>query len=609
MYNETAAPTLFSVDNTPEALKLYSFFCVANQQDLCLGISTAGEPSYNPNGIYRLQVKRRINNELKGLDYEKMRWRVDRVNGIIQMSNFTDLCLAKLTPDNSWPGDVGLRPCGMSGTLETWNLLSFLTNINEQGVIGLKDPAYQGQCLTVMQCKRAQGTTFCSSSFNQEYTGTTLSDKQLAGTYVKLMPCAGLAGQSFRQALDCAPGCSPFMLDLKNNVCDPACDNAACNWDNGACVTPMPTPPTPRPSTSPTHSPTTSSPTKSPSKSPSHSPSFSPTSSPTTSTPTNTPTTSIPTNSPTSSPSSSPSVHPTANPTTSIPTFSPSFSPTNMPTNSPTTRSPTKNPTNFPSNAPSQAPTTSPSHAPSSSPTVSSPTNSPTQTPSINVTFLTVAEHSQSFLWLWILLGVLGSCCFCFICFFGWRKKRERKEKEAQQKKKGLEFNDIEHNAARSVRPMFPPKTSVPNELPAPRMPPPIPVRRNPTSQAEEINNSDGSLNQEEVVNVEIPLSPIEKASDESYFREDGRRHSKRYSQEEIEAAFQAQSSTQPMEVLVENNEHSYEEHNHDQNASVTRDVNRMSIRELKSFILEQGGDLTGCEEKEQLQSRALELQ
>lgn len=76
-YNGTFAPTMHSADD----LKLYSYFCLEKQQKLCIGISTDGDPSYNADLPYLLQVKRREANEEKGLDYQKMRWTVDRTNG------------------------------------------------------------------------------------------------------------------------------------------------------------------------------------------------------------------------------------------------------------------------------------------------------------------------------------------------------------------------------------------------------------------------------------------------------------------------------------------------------------------------------------------------
>lgn len=130
------------------------------------------------------------------------------------------------------------------------------------------------------------------------------------GSYVKAKPCwddpdgGGLQSwkesQIWRQRLDCAVGCPPFLQ--YNERCDALCNVPACEFDNGDCKTLSPTPPT-------------NSPTLFPSVSP----------------------TSFPTRNPVSGPTAEPTLRAnTASPTTSFPTFSPTQVPTRKATKSPT---------------------------------------------------------------------------------------------------------------------------------------------------------------------------------------------------------------------------------------------------------------------------------
>lgn len=239
-----------------------------------------------------------------------------------------------------------------------------------------------------MNCNR-QSLGYCDPNSNTAYpTGKPMDAEDLRGAYLKMMPCvAKSTSQSWRQTLDCALGCSPFMTQDK--ICDEACNTKSCNWDNNACATKRPSMPTPRPTYRPSRSPTTSLPTASPSQAP---------------------TFSAPTNAPTYTPSYSPSrapttSKPTANPTYSSPTLSPTSS---MPTKQPTTSTPTV--------SPSLAPTTS---TPSFHPTTL-PTQSPTLKPTVEPTPQAIAtqielqqpeNNSGLVWWLWMIIALIALCC------------------------------------------------------------------------------------------------------------------------------------------------------------------------------------------------------
>lgn len=223
--------------------KLYSYFCLVKSlnQDLCLGISSSGEdPVYRGSDLYHLQLKPRRNNELKGLDHQKLRWSVDRERGRIRMTNFTDLCLARFSKKSQ----VVLRVCEEGSAHQAWELLSFMSNANEEGRIQSKaDPS---QCLTVMACDR-RNQEYCDERSMKPSLSTHFTVDIHRGSFLKMTPCVeGRASQAFRQTLDCAPGCSPFMIQpsLEGNACDPECANEACGFDGGACTdTPSPTTP------------------------------------------------------------------------------------------------------------------------------------------------------------------------------------------------------------------------------------------------------------------------------------------------------------------------------------------------------------------------------
>ena len=355
--------------------KIYSYICLSAEQNLCLGISIDGPPVYDPNVTpYRLQVKPRVRNEQQGLDWMKTRWTVYWGIGRIQLSNFTTMCIAKETGNNAIPGGVVLRPCGSSGPLEEWNLDGFNETFLEEGVIRLK--TRPDQCLSMMSCDRKSilNTDYCDPFSTTMFTGSVYDVEKQRGSHVRLMPCiTDHPSQMFRQRLDCAPGCSPYMMENTNNQCDLACANDACNWDNGACSTPNPTPPTPRPSTNPTTSPTTSMPSPNPTKSPSL------------------------------RPTSRPSKHPT------LPTHSPTAHPSEMPT-----QSPSFHPSAQPSSAPTHTPTESPTRGPKKTDSAVS-----TSTPS-----------SDTDWWIWFIVAIciLLFCCLCGWCFLVRRRRQQKEE-------------------------------------------------------------------------------------------------------------------------------------------------------------------------------------
>jgi hypothetical protein len=296
--------------------KKYSYICLEAQQELCLGISPGdGEPSFDPNNVFWLQVKSRTKNEYQLTDYKKTRWDFDFDTGGIILSRFSDLCIARDTGNK-----VGLFPCETVGLTNPnyspdtrygrWNLQQFQMNENQAGSLELFN-SDRSSCLTVMKCSGGKG--WCDPNSNDPaidpVTGKFIGLS--VGSYLKMKPCwdapGGFPGlqalQIWRQRLDCAAGCSP-ALEF-NDVCDPPCNVAQCSdYDSGNCKTQSPTPPTksPTPKTGP--KPTSPPPTDSPTtRSPNSKPTFKPSSSPT-----KLPTTANPTHKPTHQPTGSPGV-------------------------------------------------------------------------------------------------------------------------------------------------------------------------------------------------------------------------------------------------------------------------------------------------------------
>ncbi len=422
-------------------IKQYSYICLGANQKLCLGISPGnGEPYYDPNYLFEIQVKNRVNNEYSGDDYKKTRWDVNFDTSQISLSRFSNLCMAR--PSNTNKGILYLLPCDAATSVTKFEL-TFNQNINQEGVLKLKGT---DMCATVMKCNPPQGQTYCDSLSSQPAIGTDLYTFN-AGAYVKLRPCYDTTGglltwkdaQVWRQRLDCAVGCSPYLQ--YNDECDLACANEQCGWDGHHCITQSPTPPTPKPTRNPTSKPTkrpTIAPTLKPTKAPSSNPTLKPTLSPT--------------NKPTLKPSDSPTKRPTASPTkrpTATPTINPTRSPSSNPTASPTpfpTTSPTKKPTNSPTISPtprpSLSPTTTPTREPTKPPIVSLAVAEKTASPTTPAPTNFYPQDIQTWLLITLLpaLALLLLCCLFFACFYGCcccckRKNKDEKEKEKEPKK------------------------------------------------------------------------------------------------------------------------------------------------------------------------------
>ncbi|KAH9250103.1 hypothetical protein BASA81_000958 [Batrachochytrium salamandrivorans] len=398
----TSAPTV-SMET-----KQYSYICLQANQNLCLGISPGdGLPFYDPNSIFKLQIKQRLRNEDAGTDYKKTRWDVDYVNKTVSLSWFTHMCMAN--PINS--DYVGLYPCDQvhNGTFAGTYQLAFNQNIQEMAEI--KSDGDPTMCMTVMACNPDRNG-YCN------WFSNIMSNTFTAGSIVRMKKCWFAPGgdpgskpaQTFLQALDCAPGCSPMLQN--NNVCDPACANAACNLDNGLCLTAAPTMPT----RVPTKSPTTSRPSTSPTPLPTRSPTIA--------------TTQGPTRQPTYKPSKSPVIAATEEPTLA-PTLLPTTSPTSMPTASPFRR-PTTSPT---SSAPTVSPITS---APTDSPITSTPSAAPSSSPTVDPVLARIRQkEEEDRQQLMLVIGVcvplilLFLCCFVMYCVA--RDRRRRFEKRPKQ--------------------------------------------------------------------------------------------------------------------------------------------------------------------------------
>jgi hypothetical protein len=196
----------------------------------------------------------------------------------------------------------GLYPCNATypntytphANYGRWLLGKFKTDPNGAGTLELGGGA--ALCLTVMTCDAPVGTDFCnpeSEVIAWDVVNNVERDLR-RGAYLRLRPCYNNGGnplfvkvQKWRARLDCAVGCLPQMQD--DDVCDPECNNAACNWDNTVCLTKAPTPPTttptrrgetPQPTILTTSSPTfvlTNAPSSKNTKSPSQNPTMSPT--------------------------------------------------------------------------------------------------------------------------------------------------------------------------------------------------------------------------------------------------------------------------------------------------------------------------------------------
>lgn len=405
--------------------KQYSYICLEANQNLCLGISPGeGLPFYDPASVFKLQIKQRLRNEDAGTDYKKTRWDVDYVNKTVSLSWFTHLCMA--SPINS--DYVGLYPCDQvhNGTFSGTYQLAFNQNIQERAEIKSEhDPT---MCMTVMACN-ADRNGFCN------WFSNIMSNTFTAGSIVRMKKCWFAPGgdpgskpaQTFLQALDCAPGCSPMLQN--NDVCDHACANDACNLDNGLCVTAAPTMPTPVPTRSPTTSrpsaaPVTQTPTRLPTGKPTKVPTPMPTRSPVIAV------TETPTRVPTNKPSKSPVVAATDEPTRA-PTLQPSASPTSTPTASPIRR-PTTSPT---SSVPTASPTWS---APTGSPTTAAPTIAPSSSPTIDPVLARIRQkEEEDRQQLMLIIGVcvplilLLLCCLVMYCVA--RDRRRRFEKRPKQ--------------------------------------------------------------------------------------------------------------------------------------------------------------------------------
>jgi hypothetical protein len=415
-------------------VKRYSYICLQSNQNLCLGISPGdGLPSYNESAPpFLMQLKQRLRNEAQALDYKKTRWDVRFQENLVSLSRFSDLCISLQSTDKSL-NELALYPCTdvVQGTrLGKW-AMDFNNNVNEVSTMELMG---LGQCVTVVQCAN-DGGPYCNPDSEKPVTDGIYR----SGTYIKTKPCwwtptgspTWKDAQTYVQAIDCAIGCPP-MLQF-NDVCDPECSNAQCNWDEGMCITKAPTPPTFRP---------TESPTKRPTKQP------------TTLQPTHLPTT--------GSPSEAPTLRPTHEPTSR----QPSTSPTKKPTHEPTSKGPTTSPTtSTPSQKPSITPTSSfpskrPTFSPSTSPTTSTPSFAPTRSP-IKVPILQVSPPTEPpeleqpinvAVILAVTIPLLLLLLLCLVLLLVVRERRRRKRKNPKQWNSLIDVNQaafIEHHRNR----------------------------------------------------------------------------------------------------------------------------------------------------------------
>ena len=251
--------------------------------------------------------------------------------------------------------------------------------INETDTCLIKNATWLNVSRDSTQCRSIQSKwifelnkpTMIQTEDNCILTTTSLGNQ--------FVDCGGNLQNEWIIQVDCAPGCSVFMLE--DVICQPACNHTSCDYDHGACLT------------------NTSGsilPTRSPTVSP------------------HVPITTLPTASPTSYLTTSP---------TSSPTASPSFSPTISPTTSPTS-SPTTSPTSSPTASPTSSPTTLPSISPSMSPTKA-------ENISTLIASTTTDGMETGLVWGMGLMGLLLllCCCFVFICC-SYRRNDNKKQKQ-----------------------------------------------------------------------------------------------------------------------------------------------------------------------------------
>lgn len=360
--------------------KLYSFTCLAEERDLCIGVSPGRKQVTED---LEAQVKNKSSNLLQGLDDEKMRsdFTYGTTNGTLKYSKDPTFCLQRIQKTNR----IFLKRGGCNTPLAFWNTTRFLDN---QLQVSVLQHVGSGLCATVMRCdliiNKELKIEYCDKKVNEPAKSLEQIQKS---AMVRLWTCwfapkgnkANRIAQTWRQREDCVPGCGADLQD--NNKCDPVCNTEQCNMDNGMCLSKSPTPPTRRPTFSPSLNP-------------------------------------IP------MPSINPSINPTSNPSKR-----PSINPSNNPSH---------NPTNNPSNNPSKRPSNRPSRIPSVNPTLSPSTKRPSRNPSRNPSFSPTKSPTSQVVayvlpWWWILLGVLlFLCCCCFVPIY-YRKKKQELDKDEEE--------------------------------------------------------------------------------------------------------------------------------------------------------------------------------
>ena len=370
-----------------------AYICMDAQAMLCLGISTDVVPVYDPSNLIHLQVKLRDRNERRGTDFLKMRWEIDTIGGQIRLASANTLCITKMIGGPS--KELVLRPCNPSSPspLSKWDIPFSNTNDSDNstsrsGALALRSNS--NQCMTLIRCvSTSEGR--CDPSVEQPFSGDSSSFNAplLSGSFVKLAKCDYGLSQELQQVQDCAPGCTSVLLS--NQICNPQCQNAACNWDNGQCQV------------------LTDEPTASPTRLKTHSPVIKPTSSPSSSRPSRHPTTTRPSKVPTARPSQVPIVSLATHKPTSI-----TSKPTNKVTSTPTTPTLSQRPEDL----------------------TLTPTTSPTQ----NVSLLSgLPADSTSYSsgvpwWAWLVLSLL--LVFVLILVgLAVRDRRRRRQQEEDRRR------------------------------------------------------------------------------------------------------------------------------------------------------------------------------
>ena len=250
---------------------------------------------------------------------------------------------------------------------------------------------------------------------------------------------------------------------------------------------------------------------------------------------------------------------------------------------------------------------------------------------------------------------VIGVGCYflfalCLLCCYrrDQRKRRQREEEEEARRRRAKEeqFKDIERDAAESSSKMNKPAPTLPKVVPSPEVKKVIVPLDSPRTTAIKMGLVHVKVEEEKEHAGAVGLlwggSNDDSLQEMSQERISLKRRSERFTREQLVDVLNQRSFTMPLEKVHEGvsenqDDEDYLEYDEAQqqllllqqqyaaenfaladsgievvdpepSAVYSVNIDGMSIKELKSFIVENGGDLTGCVQKEQLLTRAREF-